>query len=282
MDLKIFFIILSLAFTITDAQDLKVTRTRKITPDKTGEFSVSGVSPDGRYLLITRPGSRGLYLMEPENGQTRMVTQSPGAGYDPFFSDDSRFLYVQSDDYANKRRQTSTTRIDIQTGDTTKIEKQDDVAIAQLPENQNNIRVKLEELTPVLFRNGEKKSLKPGGEGSYIWVSLSPDKTRILYYLVGEGTGICDLDGNKQASTKNLHAPKWLNNEIIVGMDDRDDGHRILSSEIVAWAYSDNRKIMLTSTSNRNEMNPHPFPDGKKIAFSTTEGELFLMSIEVK
>jgi len=282
MDIKFFLVILSLAFTIADAQDIKVTRTRKITPDKTGEFSVSGVSPDGRYLLITRPGSRGLYLMEPVNGKTRMITQSPGAGYDPFFSKDSRFLYVQADNYASKQRQTTTTRIDIQTGDTAKFEKQEDGAIPILPESQNNIKVQLEELTPVLSRNGEKKILKPGGEGSYIWVSLSPDKTRILYYLVGEGTGICDLEGNRQASTKNLHAPKWLNNEIIVGMDDRDDGHRILSSEIVAWVYSDDRKIPLTSTGNRNEMNPHPFPDGKKIAFSTTEGEIFLLSINVK
>jgi hypothetical protein len=233
MYIKSFLVIIFLAAFIAQAQEIKVTRTRKVTPDKTGEFLVSGVSPDGRFLLIARPGSKESYLMDPANGKTSMITPSPGANDEPGGYSDS-------------------------------------------------IRVQLEELTPVLFKNGEKRIIKPGGEGSYIWVSLSPDKTRILYYLVGEGTGICDLEGKKQASTGNLHAPKWLNNEIVIGMDDRDDGHRILSSEIVAWVYSDDRKITLTSTGNRNEMYPYPFAEGEKIACTSTDGEIFLMSIQVK
>ncbi len=279
---KILIFLFFLASRLGYAQEIRVATIRKLVPDVTGEFSVSGISPNGKQLLITRPNSNGLYLMDLKTSKTRMLSSSPGAGYEPAFSADNRYVTFRTKNYAGKKRESSMNRTDLATGTTVVLEK-DDGNIAR-PVTQGNLKdtfLLSGELTPMLSVNGEKRVLKPGGDGTYIWASLSPDKTRMLYYLAGQGTGICDLDGRILASTSNLSAPKWLTNGIVVGMDDRDDGHRIISSEIVAWIVAADKKINLTSTGKRHELYPHPFTDGRMIAFTTSNGELFLMKVKV-
>lgn len=304
--MKYALLMLSFIACIVNAQEIKITRTRKLAPDKTGEYAVSGISPDGKQMLITRPNSNGLYLFDIKRGKTRTITELAGAGYEPAFSPDGRYIFFRTDEFSDQKRVSSLQKTDLKTGDTLTIEKKGRnvtrpvVAgnyVVYLADGRNQVKgiqdniskssgketyVLLDDLTPVIYINGTGKALKPGGEGSYIWVSLSPDKTKMLYYLVSKGTFVCDLNGNILASPGKLNAPKWLNNQIIVGMDDIDDGDRITSSEIVACSVTTGRRINLTSTGKRNEMYPYPFPDGKRIAFRTSEGELYVMKVKVK
>ena len=304
--MKYVLLILSFVACIANAQEIKVKRTKRLTPDETGEYAVSGISPDGKKLLVTGPNSKGLYLTNIRSGKTLTITELAGAGYEPVFSPDGRYICFRSDEYSDKLRVSSLQKIDLKTGETVTLEKKsrnltrpvaagNNVAyfangLHQLKGFQDNILksseketyVLLEDLSPVLYINGVKRTLKPGGDGSYIWVSLSPDKTKMLYYLVGKGTFICDLDGTILSSPGKLNAPKWLTDQIIVGMDDKDDGDKVISSEIVASSVATGKRINLTSTAERNEMYPYPFPNGKKIAFRTPEGELYIMKIKLK
>ncbi|MDD4644745.1 MAG: hypothetical protein PHY99_02005 [Bacteroidales bacterium] len=140
----------------------------------------------------------------------------------------------------------------------------------------------LDKLTPVLSINGIKKVFRPGGDGNYIWTSLSPDKTKILYYLVGKGTFVCDLNGETLASPGKINSPKWLNNKIIIGMVDQDDGHRVTASDLVYFSLNTGRIASLTTTKGRHEMYPIPFADGKKIIFSTDEGKVYIMKLRIR
>ena len=45
------------------------------------------------------------------------------------------------------------------------------------------LRVDNENLELNLYRNGEKHVLKPHGDVNYIWASLSPDQTKILFKI---------------------------------------------------------------------------------------------------
>ncbi|MEA3478967.1 MAG: hypothetical protein U9R60_12350 [Bacteroidota bacterium] len=304
--MKHVLLILSFVACIANAQEIKVKRTKLLTPDKAGEYAVSGISPDGKKLLITGANSKGLYLTNIRSGKTLTITELAGAGYEPVFSPDGRYICFRSDEYSDKLRVSSLQKIDLKTGETVTLEKksrnltrpvaagnnvvylanglhqvkgfQDNI----LKSNKIGIYVLLEDLSPALYINGVKRTLKPGGDGSYIWVSLSPDKTKMLYYLVGKGTFICDLDGTILSSPGKLNAPKWLTDQIIVGMDDKDDGYKLTSSEIVAFSVSTGKRINLTSTAERNEMYPYPFPNGKKIAFRTSEGELYIMKVKLR
>jgi Tol biopolymer transport system component len=304
--MKYYLFMLLFVSYIVHAQEIKVKRTRQLKPDGNGEYAVSGISPDEKQLLVTRPNSKGLYLIDIKNGKTRTVTDLAGAGYEPVFSPDGRYICFKSDEYSDKKRVSSIHKLDLVTGDTITIERKGR-NVSRLVATGNNLvyladghrqtkgfqdnnlksagnetYVLLEDLVPVLYINGERRILQPGGEGSYIWVSLSPDKTKMLYYLTGKGAYVCDLDGKLLASPGKINAPKWLNNQIIVGMDDKDDGDKVISSELVAFSLKTGKSIQLTSTGERNEMFPYPFPDGKRIAFRTSKGELFIMNVKVK
>jgi hypothetical protein len=140
----------------------------------------------------------------------------------------------------------------------------------------------IEEMIPVLYRGEERKPLMPNGEGFYIWASLSPDGSMILYNYQGRGTYICDTSGKVLHDVGRMNAPKWLGNTIVVGMDDKDDGHMITSSELVYYSLPDKKRMLLTETENRSEMYPFPFDGGNKIAFSTDKGEIWVMKIRVR
>ena len=304
--MKHVLLVFSFIACIVNAQEIKVKKISKFIPDRAGNYSVSGISPDGRQMLVTGPNSKGLYLVNIKSRKTHTISESTGAGYEPVFSADGRFILFRSDEYINKRRVSSLLKLDLVTADTVILEKKvrnlsrpavtgNNIAYVadghhRTKEYQQKIQksaaketyVILEDLIPVIYINGIKKTLQPGGEGSYIWVSLSPDKTRLLYCLAGKGTFVSDLVGNVIASAGKLNAPKWLNNQIVVGMVDKDDGMKVISSEIIAFSVTAKKKINLTSTVERSEMFPYPFPDGKRIAFRTPEGMLYIMKIKIK
>jgi Tol biopolymer transport system component len=142
--------------------------------------------------------------------------------------------------------------------------------------------VVIEDLVPVLYAGGERKPLRPNGDGYYIWVSLSPDKTKIVYSFQGQNTFICNREGRILYDAGKINAPKWLNDNIIIGMDDKDDGHRVVSSEIVYYSLPAEKRSYLTATGTRSEMYPFPVSGGKKLAFCTDGGEIYIMKIRVR
>ena len=62
--------------------------------------------------------------------------------------------------------------------------------------DESALRVDNENLDLDLYRNGEKVVLKPHGDVNYIWSSLSPDQTMILFNTKF-GTAVCDLNGKE-------------------------------------------------------------------------------------
>ncbi len=142
--------------------------------------------------------------------------------------------------------------------------------------------VQTENLKPFITSKAGTKKYMPSGEGNYIWVSLSPDKTKIVYNFNGRETLISDLNGNILAKLGHFHAPRWLNNDILIGMNDKDNGEVIISSEIVSYSFKNGITKKLTNTSNRIELYPAVSLNAKQIAFHTDKGEIFIMNIVLK
>lgn len=289
------------------AQEISVAKTRKLATHADGGYFLSAVSPDGRKILLSEPGYMGISLMDIRTGRITTVTDLPGAGFEPGFTGDGNFIIFKADDFSGVRKLSSLLSFEVATGETRTL----------LPNTRNltspavsgarifclsegllissatgttalksyattDTVLLLEDLTPVIYLNGRKKTLKPNGEGSYIWASLSPDKTKVLYYFTGKGTFISDIEGRILAAPGRISAPKWLNNQIIIGMDDRDDGHVMTGSEIVCFSLGSNETTYLTSTASRTEMYPFPLPGGKSVVFQTSEGDIFLMKLRTK
>lgn len=288
------------------AQEIRADKTRKLASHADGEHFLSAVSPDGRKILVSQTGYRGISLMDIKTGRITGINDLPGAGFEPCFTGDGHFIIFKADDFSGKRKLSSVLSYELSTGETrTLLPSTRNLTapavsgeriyclsegllvssgagtVAFKSASTTDTVLLLENLTPVINLNGRKKTLKPSGEGSYIWASLSPDKTRIVYYFAGKGTFISDLDGRILFAPGRISAPKWLSNQIIIGMDDRDDGHNVTGSEIVCFSLGSNETTYLTSTASRTEMYPFPLPGGKSVVFQTSEGDIFVMKLRI-
>jgi hypothetical protein len=289
------------------AQEIRAAKTRRLLSHAAGGYFLSAVSPDGSKLLLSEPNYRGISLMDIRTGSITGINDLPGAGFEPCFTGDGQFIIFKADDFSGVRKLSSVHSYEMATGETrtllsktrnltapavsggrifclsegTLVSSGTGAAALKSSEATDTVLL-LEDLTPVVYLNGRRKTLKPNGEGSYIWATLSPDKSRMLYYFAGKGTFISDLEGRILFAPGRISAPKWLNNQVIIGMDDRDDGHVVTGSEIVCFSLVSNETTYLTSTAARSEMYPFPLPGGTGMIFQTAEGDIFLMKLRIK
>jgi Tol biopolymer transport system component len=288
------------------AQELKMRSVTKVRPDDNRKYMLTGTIPGLRFLLVTEEGYSGLFLLDSKRGKIRQISSDAGAGYEPAVTEDGKSVIYRSDTFAGQKKYTSLFKLDLETGETaTLMDKERGVLPAAVSGNRvliksdnrssvessgslllkgagDDIFIVIEDLVPVLYAGGERKPLRPNGEGYYIWASLSPDKSKIVYSFQGLNTFICNREGRILYDAGRINAPKWLNDNIIIGMDDKDDGHRVVSSEIVYYSLPAEKRIYLTDTGNRSEMYPFPVSGGKKLAFCTDEGEIYMMKIRVR
>ena len=145
--------------------------------------------------------------------------------------------------------------------------------------DESALRVDNENLDLNLYRNGEKVVLKPHGDVNYIWSSLSPDQTMILFNTKF-GTAVCDLNGKEIINVGNVNAPVWFGNDYIVGMNDQHDGYYFTSSNIVIASVDGSERQELT---NPEEMGYYPDVDAKsgRIVYHTEKGQIRLMQLNL-
>jgi len=285
-------------------QDIRVRSVKRIIPVDNGSYLLSGVVPATGHLLVAGSGYNGLRLLETRKGRLQVITDDAGAGYEPAVTADGKKIFYRSDRFTENLKYSSVYSYDIASGaKELLVEKGRDVIPPAVSGNTVLLRseggtrveqagpvlksagegsfVVIEEMMPVLYRGGERKALMPNGDGFYIWASLSPDGTRILYNYQGRGTYICDTDGNILHDLGRINAPRWFSDRLVIGMDDRDDGYRITSSELVYYSLKDKKRVIFTSTTDRSEM--FPFAAGNRhIAFCTDKGEIYLMKVRVR
>lgn len=127
--------------------------------------------------------------------------------------------------------------------------------------------------------DGKTTTIDPQGRGSYIWPSVSPDGTRVAYWLVGGGCFTCNLDGSDVKSHGPLRAAVWAGNDLLVGQDEVEDEHNLVASSIVALNVANNEVQKLTDDSVIATF-PSANLDGSRIAFSTPSGEVYIINLK--
>jgi Tol biopolymer transport system component len=132
-----------------------------------------------------------------------------------------------------------------------------------------------------LLRDGQKVLLDPLGKGSYIWPTLSPDGKFLAAVEMSRGAFVCDPLGRNAVKLGRANAPSWMRSGgWLVYMDDRDDGHRMISSDLYAVDRAGKRRVRLTATPERMEMFPRCSPVENRIVCSTPEGTVLMFVYE--
>lgn len=264
---------------VASAQIFQIVSTQQL-PTPTGtEWKVAGFSPVGDYLLLTDDGNGGLVRYDLATQATSTISQATGAGYNVSISADGQDIVyrevtigedklVRSNIY---KHSFATNQRNVQA-----LAQRDMVNLVDKAAN-NSVAIN-EDLHLVLNRNGKSVVLTPNGANhSYSWASISPDGSKILYYVGGVGCFVCDLTGkNVQKVASHCRAPKWYDNNTVIGMADEDDGKYMLASAIVAYTLDGKSQIIV----NKEQMAIYPYAVEGKIAFSNAAGEVFLMQVK--
>ena len=277
-------------------QVLNVTSIDKVNlPDKA---AVAAISPQGDYLLLTSAVNQGLTKLDLTSGQSQTLSTAPSAGHNVKISPDGQTVVYREGSFNNKHLRYSTLKcFNLASGASQVLVKPtrdlqgyaaSSTTVGAVNKGkfskkaignakaQNLPVLSVEKGKLMVTDGGKTRNLSPNGDNySYLWPSLSPDGTQVLYYVAAHGTYVCNLDGSNVRKVGKMRAPVWYDNNTIVGMMDLDDGEFIYASTIVA-ATLDGTTQTLTGDETI-AMYPHA-ADGK-IAFSTPAGEAYIINV---
>lgn len=286
--------------TVGSAQLLNVGSVEKVTLPTGLQADQAVISPDGKCVVMSTNGDQSLQKVDLITGKATKVTNN-GSMLGLEFTDDSQDIVFRQSSTNNKRlRYTALKAADLATGAETTIVKPTRKLNGFAVEGRNVMSVENKKFraanldgekaqkAPVasiyygqlmVTVNGKTTAINPNGkEGrSYLWPSVSPDGTKVLYYLGSNGCYVCDIDGKNPVRLGEIRAPRWIDNSTVVGMRDRDNGYVQTESAIVASNLSGVQQTL--TDPSVIAMYPSVSADGSKIAFSTPSGELYIINI---
>ena len=277
-------------------QVLNVTSIEQVNlPDKA---VVAAISPQGDFLLLTSATNQGLTKLDLNTSQSQVLSTAPSSGHNVRISPDGQTVVFRESSFNDKHlRLSSLKSINLGTGASQVLVKPtrdlqgyavDATSVGAVNKGKYSNKAiagtKAQKL-PVLSINkgklmitinGKTRNLSPNGDQySYMWASLSPDGSKVLYYQAAHGTYVCDLDGSNVRKVGKMRAPVWYDNNTVIGMMDLDDGEYIYASTIVA-ATLDGKVQTLTGD---NVIAMYPHATAGKIAFSTPSGEAYIINV---
>ena len=275
--MKKVYLFLALAIPMmASAQLLEVSSTQLVTSK--ADAKVAAFSPNGDYLLLTNTSHQGLQSMDLASKTLTTISRAEGAGYNVQVSQDGKqVVYREVTLDAKKNRMSTVVRHDMAARQGQVVaKKQQHLAAMVADAERPSFSVKDRQL--MMTVNGETKVFSPNGQQySYHWASLSPNGKKVAYYISAVGCFVCDIDGsNIQFIGHNCLAPVWYNDNILVGCDTKDNGEVVLESVIVAYSL-DGKKQVLT---NGEQIAVFPKAANGKIAYSTIEGEIYIMNVK--
>ena len=262
---------------------------------------VVAISGQGDFLLLTADDNSGLTKLDLSTGKAQNITRAAGAGYDARVSPDGkRVVYRENSFTSGHLRMVSLRSINLGSGQSRELvaptRNLQGVGInnqAALPVTRGQVTAKgfegkvsdksgvvlsINNRQLMISRNGKTRNLSPNGKDkSYLWPSLSPDGTKILYYVGAKGAFVCNLDGSHVKPLGMMRAPQWWDDSTVVGMYDQDDGEFVYASRIVATNLKGDKQSL--TPDSLIAMYPKVSAQAGKIAFSTPDGKAYIINV---
>jgi dipeptidyl aminopeptidase/acylaminoacyl peptidase len=272
------YLFLALAIPMmASAQLLEVTSTERVAQN--ADAKVAAFSPTGDYLLLTNTSNQGLQRFDLASKQATPITTADGAGYNVQIAQDgNEVVYREVVTDANHVRTSNIVRMSFESKAKRQMVAKNQRSLEAMAVEMERPSFSIKDRQLMMTVNGETKVFSPNGQQySYHWASLSPNGKKVSYYISAVGCFVCDIDGsNIQFIGHNCLAPVWYNDNILVGCDTKDNGEVVLESVIVAYSL-DGKKQVLT---NGEQIAVFPKAANGKIAYSTSEGEIYIMNVK--
>ena len=185
------------------------------------------LSPDGGTLLFSTDSHTGLNAISLTNGKITVVDEA-------VFSTDGKTVYYRTAEindglmYRDVRSYNLAERKGRRLAQPTRDKVQlSDYAGGEYAEaDYKTIRV---------VKDGKETRVNPLADShSYLWASLSPDGTRLIFSEPFQGVFVCNADGTEpHRLLKKGDYPAWAGDNTIIAVISHDDGYQILDSRLV-------------------------------------------------
>lgn len=295
---------------------VRIVRTDVLPLGTAHEWHAPEFSPDGRSLFVTTSTYDGIWKYDLASNTTVQLTDEPRSGYGFAVSTDGGQIAYRRTTLspAGKRQELVLRSVEsgvsrvVASGKEVSLPAFSGGSLAYLVENRvlleasepspgrttatvtgtaaraagtNVVVLGIDNTKIALLREGKRVLLDPLGKGSYIWPTLSPDGKFLAAVEMSRGAFVCDPLGKNVVILGRANAPSWMRSGgWLVYMDDRDDGHRLLSSDLYAVDLAGKRRVRLTATPDRLEMFPRCSPVENRIVCSTPEGTVLMFVYE--
>ncbi|MBZ0182159.1 MAG: hypothetical protein K8F60_06850 [Melioribacteraceae bacterium] len=292
-------IILLFLITTIAAQNLKVTSIEKINVD--GDFYYPQFGLQESEIYFTKTNYQGIYKLDLNSNQVKILNDDLSSGYE--FVIVNGTIYYRAEEIINNRRffkYVEQNLNSLQKNDLTDFER--NITTPKIFGNQLikvNADNQFENLkTTSAFQKSNSKNviiannkllvndesgireLNIFDNGYYLWASLSPDQEKLLFHFSGKGTFVSDLQGNIIKELGNANYPSWSSDgNYIIYMNDEDDGHQVLSSDVILYNYQSDEVQNLTSQFDDLAMFPRLSNQMNKIVFSDMNGGLYIINL---
>ena len=262
-----------------NAQILEVVSTQKLPAEQGTMWKVAGFSPAGDFLLLTDSYDKGLVRYDVATQAKNVISEGVGAGWAVKISKDGKnIVYREKTIDANKITRSNIYKHSLVSNQRS-LQAKAQVGMTEMVDKSAQVDITINtDLHIVLVRNGKNIVLTPSGANErYIDAKVSPDNKHIIYRVSGKGCYVCDLEGkNVRFLTSRCHAPQWYDNNTLVAMDYDDNGEQVTASGIVAYTLDGKSQVLV----EKSQMAIFPHVANGKIAYTNTQGELFLMTVK--
>lgn len=261
-------------------------------------------APNGAYVVLHDAGQPGLSLIDMANMERREIVSGVDVDNDVRISRGGSSIVWRETQYKDHLAYRSIESINLSTrtrkqvdalsrekypfqfaGGKVKVAKRTSMRSLRLVTDTKPVTheyvLSAEEDDLVLYDGNQRRVLNPNGAASYIWESLSPDEQHIVYMAIGDKchTYVCDIDGSNVVDLGYIGSPSWFGNNMIIGMEDEDDGHQMTSSKLIAIRRDGTNRQVLATPGCKFPINPTASIEAGKVAFEN-EGKVYVVEIE--
>lgn len=280
---------------LANAQQVTVTSVTPVLNGSQMAFYPS-LNKSGDKILFSDVDAHGLKMLDLATHDVTTISDLDGAGFDAKWSPDGAVYYVTSKiDPKNHLVYRTGMRYDVASKASNVVLEAQHGAVhpevgtrgmalkganrSYTSAANRGVSVYTSGSQVVINRNGIEHRYTPvESYAGYLWASISPNGDKVAFFAAGRGIVVIDLEGNVIAELGNYEMPSWYNNDYIVAQNATDDGHQFTSSQILLLKADGSFRHELTA---RTSMTMQPTAGGGKIAYTTIDGNLTLITIEI-